>query len=62
MSKTVHSSDGTPIFAEAVGDPSNPSVVLVHGIQLSGTVYDNLFADKDLLGKLYMVRVTWYHT
>jgi hypothetical protein len=32
--KTVLSKDGTEIHAEAIGNPSNPHVVFVHGIDV----------------------------
>ncbi|KAK7008114.1 alpha/beta-hydrolase [Favolaschia claudopus] len=54
--RTLHSSDGTVIFAEATGSPKNPSVVLISGLSLSGCVFDDLCADPRLLEKLYIVR------
>ena len=53
--KTIHSTDGTPIYAEATGNPKNPCVVLIHGLTLSGAVFDVVFADKRLLDRIYMV-------
>jgi hypothetical protein len=55
VTKTLQSKDGTIIYADAIGNPKNPSVVLVHGLALSGLVFNNLFADKNLLGDLYLV-------
>ena len=57
--KTVRSSDDTLIYAEAIGNPKKPHVVFVHGISLSGAVFDNLFADECLLDSLYMVCATF---
>lgn len=54
--KIVQSSDGNPIYAEAIGDPSKPSMVLVHGFNLSAAALDRLFFDKRMLEDLYMVR------
>jgi pimeloyl-ACP methyl ester carboxylesterase len=54
-SKLCPSSDGTIIYAEAVGNPTNPSVVFVHGFALSGIVFDKLFADARMIDKLYLV-------
>lgn len=54
--KVVQSSDGTSIFAEAIGDPKNQSIVFAHGYGLSGQVWDNLFADDKLLRHFYLVR------
>ncbi|EED80710.1 predicted protein [Postia placenta Mad-698-R] len=54
--KSVKSSDGVTIYAEAVGNPQNPCLVLVHGLNLSAATFNNLFADKRLLEKLYLIR------
>ncbi|KAJ7099351.1 alpha/beta-hydrolase [Mycena belliarum] len=56
MSKLCRSADGTLIYAEAAGNPANPSVVFTHGFALSGIVFDDLFADTRMLKKLYLVR------
>ncbi|KAJ7647850.1 Alpha/Beta hydrolase protein [Roridomyces roridus] len=56
ISKFCASSDGTHIYAEASGNPANPSVVFVHGMLLSGIVFDKLFSDSRMLDKLYLVR------
>ncbi|KAJ7672077.1 hypothetical protein B0H17DRAFT_1243789, partial [Mycena rosella] len=50
------SSDETLIYAEAAGNPANPSVVFAHGFALSGIVFDRLFADARMLEKFYLVR------
>ncbi|KAK7008113.1 alpha/beta-hydrolase [Favolaschia claudopus] len=55
-SKTLTSSDGHTIFSEATGSPSNPHVVLISGLTLSGCVFDDFCADQRLLDKLYIVR------
>ncbi|KAF7290071.1 AB hydrolase-1 domain-containing protein [Mycena chlorophos] len=54
--KECTSSDGTKIYADATGNPANPSVVFAHGFALSGIVFDKLFADQRLLDNLYLVR------
>ncbi|KAJ7650843.1 alpha/beta-hydrolase [Roridomyces roridus] len=54
--KNLKSTDGTILFAEATGNPSNPHVVLLSGLSLSGVVFDDMCADKRLLEKLYIVR------
>ncbi|KAJ6631403.1 alpha/beta-hydrolase [Mycena sp. CBHHK59/15] len=56
VSKLLPSSDGTLIYAEASGDPGNPSVVFAHGFALSGIVFDKLSSDARVLDKLYLVR------
>jgi pimeloyl-ACP methyl ester carboxylesterase len=55
VSKTLQSKDGTIIYADAIGNPTNPGVVFIHGSFLNAVVFDNLFADKSLLDKLYLV-------
>ncbi|KZT64941.1 alpha/beta-hydrolase [Daedalea quercina L-15889] len=54
--KHLRSSDGNPIYAEAIGNPKNPHVILVHGVGLSAATFNNLFEDKRLLDKVYLVR------
>ncbi|KAJ7503179.1 alpha/beta-hydrolase [Mycena galericulata] len=56
VTKFCPSTDGTLIYAEASGNPANPSVVFAHGMLLSGIVFDNLFSDTRMLDKLYLVR------
>ncbi|KAH9483247.1 Non-heme chloroperoxidase [Psilocybe cubensis] len=53
--KILKSSDGTVIFARAVGQPDRPSLVFVHGLALSGIVFDDLFKNQDLLDRFYLV-------
>ncbi len=55
-SKFVTSSDGSKIYAEAVGDPTKPALVLVPGYMLSTMVFDKQFEDKELQKELYLVR------
>ncbi|KAF7330212.1 Alpha/beta-hydrolase [Mycena venus] len=54
--KILSSTDGTRIFAEATGDPSNLHLVLLSGLTLSGCVFDDMCADQRLLDSLYVVR------
>ncbi|KAF7288116.1 AB hydrolase-1 domain-containing protein [Mycena chlorophos] len=54
--KECTSSDGTLIYADASGDPQNPSIVFVHGFAVSGIIYDKLFRDQRLLENFYLVR------
>ncbi|EJF57802.1 alpha/beta-hydrolase [Dichomitus squalens LYAD-421 SS1] len=53
---TPRSSDGTHIYAEAVGNPRNPHIVFLHEATLCGKVFDELFQDSRLTEHLYMVR------
>ncbi|VDC05095.1 unnamed protein product [Peniophora sp. CBMAI 1063] len=54
--KSLTSKDGTTIHADAIGDPSKPHVVFVHGLSLSGAVFDNLFTDARYISSFYLVR------
>ncbi|THH14921.1 hypothetical protein EW146_g5487 [Bondarzewia mesenterica] len=54
--RLIPSKDGTLIYADAVGDPSKPCAVFLHGTALSAAVFNDLFADSDLLKNLYLVR------
>ncbi|KAH9838238.1 alpha/beta-hydrolase [Rhodofomes roseus] len=54
--RLLTSPDGTRIWAEAIGDPSNPAVVFIHGLACSATLFDKQFLDPVLLDRLYMVR------
>ena len=50
------SKDGTTIYADAIGDPSKPSLVFVHGYALSGDVFNNIFAEPKYREDHYLVR------
>ena len=52
----VRSEDGTEIYADAVGNPSLPSIVFIHGLALSSIVFEKLFQDRTLLDNAYLVR------
>lgn len=54
--KWLRSRDGTAIYAEAIGNPENPHVVLAHGLGLSAAAFDDLCTDRRLLDKMYLVR------
>jgi len=56
ISKLIKSKDGLEIYAEAVGDPSKPHVVFIHGIWLSGIVWEAQFSTSELLEHIYAVR------
>ncbi|KAK0231860.1 hypothetical protein EDD85DRAFT_939492 [Armillaria nabsnona] len=44
------------IYADAVGDLTKPCLVFVHGLALSGAVFDNLFTNPNLIANFYLVR------
>ncbi|CCL98031.1 uncharacterized protein FIBRA_00024 [Fibroporia radiculosa] len=54
--KALQSSDGNSIYAEAIGDPKNPPIVLIHGFGLSAAALDKLFFDDRLVERFYLVR------
>ncbi|KDR73835.1 hypothetical protein GALMADRAFT_71580 [Galerina marginata CBS 339.88] len=51
----LKSSDGTDIFADAIGNPRNPPIIFVHGITLSALVFKDLFEDERLLNHFYLI-------
>ncbi|KAK0462840.1 Alpha/Beta hydrolase protein [Desarmillaria tabescens] len=55
-SQLVPSKDGALIYANASGDPTKPCLVFVHGLALSGAVFDNIFAKSKLTENFYLVR------
>ncbi|KXN87003.1 AB hydrolase superfamily protein YdjP [Leucoagaricus sp. SymC.cos] len=56
-SKTVVSAiDGLKIYAEAIGDPSKPAIIYIHGNSTSSGVWDNQFFDEALGDSFYQVR------
>jgi pimeloyl-ACP methyl ester carboxylesterase len=55
-SKYLKSADGTLIYADAIGDPSKPSVVFIHGMSMNSIVFDELFEDQRWIDRVYLVR------
>ncbi|KAF5349835.1 hypothetical protein D9758_014013 [Tetrapyrgos nigripes] len=55
-SKFVPSTDGSLVYAEAIGDPSKPALILVPGYTLSTQVFDKQFEDEELRRELYLIR------
>lgn len=51
----VLSADGTEIYADATGNPSNPSIVFIHGLGLSGAVWNDIFATQKYSRDFYLV-------
>lgn len=58
--KLLRSKDSTLIFAEATGNYSNPHVVLLAGLTLSGCAFDDFCSDQRLLDALYIVCAPLY--
>jgi pimeloyl-ACP methyl ester carboxylesterase len=55
QTKTVTSADGTTIFVQAAGSPSNPALVCVHGFLSTSFAFSKQFADTKLLEKAYVI-------
>ncbi|KZT29299.1 alpha/beta-hydrolase [Neolentinus lepideus HHB14362 ss-1] len=55
ISKVLQSTDGTIIYAEAVGNVDGPSIVFVHGFLTCTIVFNDMFADERLLREFYLV-------
>jgi hypothetical protein len=53
--KFISSSDGTNIYANAIGSPLNPSLVFIHGFMLSDIVFDGVLQDPRMLSQFYLV-------
>ena len=51
----ITSADGTKLYADAVGDPSKPSIVFIHGFALSASVFDSIFLEKSYTNGFYFV-------
>ncbi|TFY77480.1 hypothetical protein EWM64_g6530 [Hericium alpestre] len=62
LKKQLHSSDGCIIYAEATGNPLSPHVVLLHGMTLSGAVFDEFCQQQVLLHELYIPITPEAHT
>ena len=56
--KKVVSSDGTELYADAVGkaDREKIAIVFIHGGSLSADVFDNVFFESDLSNDYLLVR------
>lgn len=54
--RLLKSADGTNIYAEAVGDPSKPAVVFIHGFSMSSIAFNAIFSDPQWIASAYLVR------
>lgn len=61
VEKNVKSADGTRLYADARGDPNLQSIVFIHGLACSSSVFDQLVAHPALLAKFYMASLPWSH-
>ena len=56
VAKHHTSADGTAVYAETVGDPTNPHIVFLHGFWLAGVVWDCIFHNPRYADQFYLVR------
>jgi hypothetical protein len=54
--------DGTKIWADAVGDPSKPSVVFIPGASSSTLIFDKQFEDPELTKNLLLGTTSVIHS
>ncbi|KAI5117109.1 hypothetical protein M0805_008228 [Coniferiporia weirii] len=54
--KDVTSADGTKLYADAVGDPSHPALVFIHGFGAGSAAFSDLFANPEYSKELYLIR------
>ncbi|KAL0061315.1 hypothetical protein AAF712_011832 [Marasmius tenuissimus] len=54
--KNVTSSDGGTIYAESIGDPSKPALILIPGWTMPSFVFDKQFEDEELRRELHLIR------
>ena len=56
VAKCLTSADGTAVYAEAIGDPTNPHIVFLHGFWLASVVWDCIFYNPRYTDQFYLVR------
>ncbi|KAJ7027546.1 Alpha/Beta hydrolase protein [Mycena alexandri] len=54
--RILKSADGTDVYAEALGDSSNPAVVFIHGFSMSSMAFNAIFSDPQWIANVYLVR------
>lgn len=55
--KYLTSSDGTTIYADAVGNTEGPNMIFVHGHSLSAAVFDDIFKAEKYSQNFFFVRL-----
>ncbi|KAH8114077.1 alpha/beta-hydrolase [Phellopilus nigrolimitatus] len=55
-SKLITSSDGLLIYADSAGSPDKPGIVFIHGLAVSGIVFNDIFANEQYTRDFYLVR------
>ncbi|KAF8915012.1 Alpha/Beta hydrolase protein [Mucidula mucida] len=53
--RMLTSADGTPIYADATGDPTKPALVFIHGFGLCASAFDGIFDDPEWSESLILV-------
>lgn len=60
VERYIISADGTKVFAGALGDPTKPALVFVHGFSLCSSIFNDLFARSENSKGYYLV-CKWYY-
>ncbi|KAJ7592386.1 alpha/beta-hydrolase [Mycena floridula] len=55
QTKSIASSDGASIFASAYGEARKPAIVSIHGVKLSGDVFESLVNVARLSENFYLI-------
>lgn len=58
MSELIISSDGSTIYAEAIGNHTGQHIIFLHGFTLSSAVFDNIFFDTRYHKEYFLVSIT----
>lgn len=53
----IESSDGTSLFVEEIGDPSQPSILWIHGYCQNRLSWNRQFEDEQLVSRFHQVRL-----
>lgn len=54
-SQLLTSTDGTRIYADAVGDASKQCIIFIHGLALGAVAFNDIFANKVYSKEFYLV-------
>ena len=55
VERSLTSSDGTAIYADATGVPTSTAIVFIHGFTFCALVFDRLFNNEELARNFYLV-------
>ena len=56
VERSLTSSDGTAIYADATGVPTNTAIVFIHGLSCTALGWEKQFADAALCASFHLVR------